>query len=92
MLIYIQMKTEVIMQASILDLRYRMKKVLAALARNEKVDVYYRGKKQGTLSPTHDDTKSKTLTQHPAFGLYKNDKQSVDELMRQMRQGRYDDL
>lgn len=35
------------MQASILDLRYRMKEILQALERNETVEILYHGKRKG---------------------------------------------
>ena len=39
------------MQASILDLRYRMKEILQALERNETVEILYHGKRKGIIIP-----------------------------------------
>ena len=40
------------MKASVVDLRYKMKDVLKALDRNERVTVLYRGKVKGVLIPS----------------------------------------
>ncbi len=37
------------MEATIVDLRYKMNDILKALNRNENVDVLYRGKLKGTI-------------------------------------------
>lgn len=76
------------MEASILDLRYHMKKVLQALDRNEEVKIFYHGKLKGILTPTR--TKSKVKAEdHPFFGMHKNEKMGVDEMMDQLRGDRY---
>jgi antitoxin (DNA-binding transcriptional repressor) of toxin-antitoxin stability system len=65
------------MDASIVDLRYRMKDVLRAIERGEAVTVLYRGKAKATLMPlaqapdkSH-KAASKTADQ-PLFGLWKD--------------------
>jgi hypothetical protein len=68
------------MEASILDLRYKMKEVLKALDRREKVRILYHGKEKGTIVPS--DTGSKT----------KVNKRSVNDVMGELRRGRYDAL
>jgi len=77
------------MQASILDLRYKMKDVLKALNRNEKVEILYHGKLKGIISPCIKETKQK-VSSHPFFAIEKevDVKSKVDEL----RGGRYNDL
>lgn len=79
------------MKASILDLRYNMKDVLRSLERGEAVIILYHGKPKGTLQPWKKNTK-KSMRDHPLFGLYQKEKESVDEVMNQLRGGRYRDL
>jgi hypothetical protein len=76
------------MEASILDLRYHMKKVLQALDRNEEVKIFYHGKLKGILTPAQSKSKVKA-EEHPFFGMHKNEKMSVDEMMNQLRGDRY---
>jgi antitoxin (DNA-binding transcriptional repressor) of toxin-antitoxin stability system len=76
------------MKASIVDLRYKMKEVLAAIDRNETVEVYYRGKLKGVLTPAKQQRKLE-LSKHPAFGMLKNDPRSVKEIMNELRAPRY---
>lgn len=56
------------MEASILDLRYKMKDVLSALDRREKVNILYHGKIKGVLIPS-DGATLKRVNQHPLFGI-----------------------
>ena len=76
------------MEASILDLRYHMKTVLKALERNEEIKIFYHGKLKGVLSPVPSEKKMK-VQDHPFFGMYRNQKESVDEVMDILRGGRY---
>ena len=75
------------MQATIVNLRYKMNQVLKALERNETVSVLYRGKLKGVLSPATRTSAAK-VTGHRFFGCRK-DAQSVQEVMEQMRGGRH---
>jgi antitoxin (DNA-binding transcriptional repressor) of toxin-antitoxin stability system len=82
------------MKASIVDLRYRMKDVLRALDRNEEVTVTYRGEVKGVIVPSGGKKRNKTkmrVEDHPLFGSAKSDK-SVEEVMNELRDGRYRDL
>lgn len=79
------------MKASILDLRYNMKDVLRSLERGEAVTILYHGKPKGTLQPWKKQSK-KNMRDHPFFGLYQKEKESVDEVINQLRGGRYHDL
>ena len=45
------------MKASVVDLRYRMKDVLAAIDRGETVTVLYRGKEKARLTPIDGEKK-----------------------------------
>ena len=78
------------MQATIVDLRYKMNQVLKALERNETVSVLYRGKLKGVLSPATTKSAAK-VTEHSFFGCRK-DAQSVQKVMEQLRGGRHRDL
>jgi hypothetical protein len=79
------------MEASILDLRYRMRDVVKALDKREKVRILYHGKIKGEIIPfkTAKVTKS---TDHPLFGSLKDDKESPSALVAEMRRRRIDAL
>lgn len=79
------------MQASIVDLRYHMKEVLNALDRNEEITVLYRGKKKAIIIPV-DKQQATGVENHPFFGMYKDDKESVASVIRKLRKERYSDL
>ncbi len=79
------------MKASVVDLRYRMKEVLEALRRNEKVDILYHGKLTGTIYPAMKDKKIQDIKSHPFFGMYRDryKGKSVQGLMDELRGDRY---
>jgi hypothetical protein len=79
------------MNATILDLRYRMKDVLNALDRCEPVHILYHGKEKGVLYPTKNKIKV-SLENHPAFGMWKDNEKSVESVMEGLRGGRYRDI
>jgi antitoxin (DNA-binding transcriptional repressor) of toxin-antitoxin stability system len=76
------------MNASIVDLRYRTKQVLAALERRESVSVLYHGKLKGTIVPASSRT-SRKVTDTPFFGMHKRDRRPVNEIIAALRGGRY---
>lgn len=78
------------MEASILDLRYKMKDVLKALERNESVKILYHGKLKGLITPCRKTVEMK-VKEHPFFGMNAHDKISVSEQMDKLRGGRYED-
>ncbi len=83
------------MEASVLDLRRRMKSILRALDRNEPVTLTYRGRKKAVIRPVAGKTKSRaSVTQQKAFGMWKDrkDMRDVAAYVRRLRRGRYDDL
>lgn len=81
------------MEATILDLRYRMNDILKALRRNEKVKIYYHGRMEGTIVPAEAQQKNHlSVKEHPLFGMYKDDSRSVEEIMHQLRKPRYENL
>jgi hypothetical protein len=79
------------MEASIIDLRYKMKDVLEALERREAVKILYHGKVKGTIVPASGSQKAR-MVDHPFFGMRKGEKESVPELIDRLRKGRYDAL
>ncbi len=83
------------MKASVVDLRYKMREILAALARNETVSVMYHGKVKAILSPVSQGS-DRRVCEHPFFGMRSADSTdiannlSVEEEMKRLRGGRYD--
>lgn len=78
------------MRATIVDLRYHMNDVLKALERNESVSVLYRGAVKGVIRPAGGAAAAK-VSDHPFFGC-RASKRPVDQIMGQLRGGRYGDL
>ena len=76
------------MQATILDLRYKMKQVLQALERNETVTILYHGREKGTLVPVNKPL-TDSVKNHPFFGMNAKDKRSVKSIMTDLRKPRY---
>src|ERR1700722_17556902 len=80
------------MNASIVDLRYRMKEVLRAIDRGETVTVLHRGTPKAVLmpiSPASDKSMPKTADQ-PLFGMW-NDREDLTDpasWLRNLRQPR----
>jgi antitoxin (DNA-binding transcriptional repressor) of toxin-antitoxin stability system len=79
------------MKATILDLRYKMRNVLNALDRGEIVKILYHGKLKGVIHP-HKGGTDKKIEAHPFFGMHKTDRQSVTEMMENLRGSRSDDF
>ena len=80
------------MKATVVDLRYKMNDVLRALDRNERVTVLYRGKVKGVLVPAI-EKKHLKMKEHPFIGMTSQDsKQSVDDIMKELRKPRYNDI
>ena len=79
------------MEASILDLRYRMKDILKALDRNEVVKILYHGKLKGSIIPCKRKTSIKA-SKHPYFNSQSSAKLSVEQQMQNLRGDRYSDL
>jgi hypothetical protein len=80
------------MQATTLDLRRRMPQVLRALARNEKVKLFHRGKEKGVILPAGREGTRVKATAHPAFGMWRKRadlKQPADYVHRLRRKGRH---
>jgi hypothetical protein len=75
-------------EASIVDLRYKSKDILAALDRNESVTILYHGKVKGVITPAKKKAQL-SIDQHPFFGMKKSSKQSVLDEMKQLRKLRH---
>jgi hypothetical protein len=77
------------MNASVVDLRYKMKDILKALDRNETVTIMYHGKKKGIITPSSSLT-SMSISQHPFFGMTADDtEKSVEAIVDELRSSRY---
>ena len=79
------------MKATIVDLRYKMKEVLKALERNERVTVFYHGKAKGVLVPAQSQ-KTGNIQEHPFFGMFGESNESVAGELDDLRQPRYHDI
>lgn len=81
------------MEASIVDLRYRMKDVLRAIDRGETVTVTYRGKEKARLVPVA-DRPPVNLRDQPFVGMWKDREDMADPVayIRKLRQPRYGHL
>ncbi len=80
------------MKASILDMRRRMKDILAALDRNEAVTITYRGKEKAILhSVGAGRGRLGSMTEHRAFGMWKDrkDLEDIDAFVRSLRKSRH---
>ena len=83
------------MVASILDLRGKMKDILSALDRNEKVTLTRRGKRFAVIVPdglTNPAPKLKP-EEVPGFGMWADREDMADpvEYVENLRKGRFDD-
>lgn len=72
------------MKTSVVDLRYKMKEVLSALGRRERVSILYHGKVKGIIIPSGEKSTLK-VKDHPFFGLHKGNRKSVSKVMRDLR-------
>ncbi len=75
------------MEASVVDLRYKMNDVLKALERKEEVTILYRGKVKGKILPVTKKTKRK-IQSHPFFGMATKTTKSVLEELDVLRNTR----
>ena len=76
------------MKASIVDLRYKMKDILKALDRNERVTILYHGKVKGVITPVSGGPGPK-IRNHPFFGMRSGEPGSVEDEMAGLRGGRF---
>lgn len=76
------------MEATIVELRYKMRDVLKALERREKVRILYHGRIRGTIIPAGQGS-GKKVKDHPFFGIARHEKEPVAVVMGQLRGPRY---
>ena len=77
------------MKATARDLRYRMKEVLKALDKGEKVTVFYHGRLKGTIIPAS-GVSTLRVKDHPFFGISADESESVSDQMDELRKVRFD--
>ncbi len=76
------------MKATVVDLRYKMREVLEALKKREKVTLLYHGKVKGVIIPVN-ASENMTVADHPFFGMTKKSKKSVLKTMEDLRGARF---
>jgi len=79
------------MNASVVDLRYKMNEVLNALKRRESVNILYHGKVKGVIVPPEQGQAIKA-SKHSYFGMSASKSDTVDNVMEKLRGGRYRDI
>lgn len=77
------------MQASVVDLRYKTKDILERLRRKQNVELTCRGKIEGIIMPVPRNSDRQPLSDHPAVGMWKDQKEPVSEMMRRLRKPRF---
>lgn len=79
------------MEATILDLRKNMKKVMSALERNERVVLTRRRRKMAVIMPVREhEAEKKKVAELPAFGMWadRSEMQDVPTYVRELRKPR----
>ena len=79
------------MEASVLDLRKNMSKVMSAINRRERVTLTHRGRRKAVIVPFTEGKQSRVkVADLPAFGMWKDreDLADVEAVVRQMREPR----
>ncbi len=72
------------MNASVVDLRYKMNEVLNALKRRESVNILYHGKVKGVIFPPELEQSVK-VSKHSFFGMHAPQGEPVDSVMEKLR-------
>ena len=73
------------------DLRFKISMLFDILSKGEEVLITYRGKPKAKLTPI-DENNSQENKSDEMFGMWSDRQESVDEMVREMRQGRNFDL
>lgn len=76
------------MKATTRDLRLHTGELLSATDRGETVVITYRGKERAVLSRWEGPEADELLERNPAFGLWRDREESVDEEVRRLRRPR----
>lgn len=80
------------MKSSLLTLRRSPSKILNAIEKRQEVTLTKRGKPLARIVPLHSGVEREVRSQ-PAFGMWADGSvQSVDEQVRDLREGRFSDL
>lgn len=82
--------TQPTMEATTKDLRLNTRALLAATDRGEEVIITYRGQRRAKLVPWSepDESASPGRPRNPAFGIWRDRPDDVDEQVRALRRGR----
>lgn len=78
------------MTATAKDLRFNISMLFDVLSKGEDITITYRGKPKAKLSPFKDAMQNEKSSE--MFGILKDETQSVDAVLRAMRQGRNFDI
>ncbi|MFA7231308.1 MAG: type II toxin-antitoxin system prevent-host-death family antitoxin [Victivallaceae bacterium] len=79
------------MEASVLDLRKKMKDVMAAVSRHERITLTHRGKKKAIIVPFDDiDSAKQKVAAQKAFGMWadRDDMTDVSAYVENLRKPR----
>lgn len=79
------------MEATILDLRKNMKKVMSAIERNERVILTRRSRRMAVIMPVREqDAEKKKVADLPAFGMWadRSEMRDVSKYVRDLRKPR----
>ncbi len=68
-------------------MRYKLRDILKALERKERVTIMYHGKKKDVIVPASEE-KAEKVREYPFFGMLPADV-DVNQIMEQIRGGRY---
>ena len=78
------------MKASVLDLRRKMKSIISAIDRKEKVILTHRGTEKGVIYPVNLEPEGEyNLFEDPAFGMWAKHKKSVRRTVKELRKQRH---
>ncbi len=77
------------MQASVVDLRYKTKDILACLRRKQKVELTCRGKIEGIIVPVTEPSDRPPMSSHPAVGMWKDQAEPVPAMVKRLREPRF---
>jgi antitoxin (DNA-binding transcriptional repressor) of toxin-antitoxin stability system len=84
------------MNASLVDLRRKTRKITEAIEQRQEVTLSKRGKRIATIVPYQQPISEKfgAVAEHPAVGMWADhdDTKDVATTVRKLRRGRFDDL
>jgi len=77
------------MKASVVDLRYRTKEILRALDAGETIELTHRGQTKGSIVPAASAGGAcPALLNDPAIGMWKDQEETVEDMVKRLRQPR----